>query len=121
MNFKKFIAFFFFFTYVNIIIFHSGEAKACGKMSYSGETVMDVILDDVLNLPQHQDPDLDYVNEDYRPATNHLIKLFIPVFQLLDSFIPLNSFDYSYRLAVFNVQFVTQPGYYQYLFRLKPF
>ncbi|MGJ1430921.1 hypothetical protein ACR79M_03735 [Sphingobacterium spiritivorum] len=111
------------FFYMNAIAYH--ETCVLDKVDndiHSGVTLVNIILDDLLDLPANNEQETsDFQYDEYRTANhaNAILPILLIVFYL-----PRVLKTDTLRAPIskrINKIIPLQLGYYQYLFRLKPF
>lgn len=111
------------FAYLNIIVYEAGACPTVDKQYiFAGDSIIEFLLDDVMDIPmKSHETDLEIPNEKYRvfqsgnfvaPITFFFFLIF--VFSRICRTIKINHPFYQNKS-------VCLPGYYSYLFRLKPF
>lgn len=120
----RILTFLAFFSYLNVLCFDvhtSGDRW--GAPVASGEALVEVMLDDLLDLEQSQDVDLEPTAffEDYRAdqAEFDLMPIILVlgcVFGLL-----LQQVAKSNKPRFFYSSFIERPGYYNFLYRYRLF
>lgn len=109
------------FAYLNIIVYEAGFSAVSKDTTLDGHSIVEYVVDDLLNLPKTNIQDIKVPNEEYR-----MVKAATPVlgaiafflcFFLYRQFLVTKVTDHPfYRARSFCL-----PGYYSFLFRLKPF
>lgn len=111
------------FAYLNTITYHEGSSFSNSeRFDLDGDSLVEFILEDVLDLPLHQeDDDLEMPYDEYRISVIHatLPPLFIRYNNFSIPITPLE--DPQIITSLFGSKILLTPGYYTYLFRLKPF
>ncbi len=108
--------------YVNCIAYHESAIYNAQTQSLeNGETVIEFILEDILDLPAGDEPEgSEFQYDDYRSATSiYSIITVAIIFLFFRKIYPEKSIGSQYVRA--NKISPIQIGYYRYLFRLKPF
>lgn len=119
----KILSFLTLLTYINTITYlNSHGGYVIENPTDESETLIEYMLEDILHIPvQHASEDPDVQHDEYRCSSlsSALLPLktketsssnLIPIYQLAND--GTHSFD---------TKIICQPGYYTYLFRLKPF
>lgn len=111
------------FAYLNMAVYEAGASSASEKQYiFAGDSIIEFFLDDIMDIPMnHQGNDIEIPNEKYRffQAGNIIIPIvfffvLIFIFQRIGRAIKISHPLYQARSFCL-------PGYYSYLFRLKPF
>lgn len=111
------------FAYLNIIVYEAGASPTVDKQYiFAGDSIIEFILDDVMDIPmKNHGNDLEIPNEKYRVFQS--VSFVAP---LIFFFSLIFVFSCIYRTIKVDHPFYQNksfclPGYYSYLFRLKPF
>lgn len=108
------------FAYLNIITYEGGETSE--KNTFAGDSVIEYVLNDVMNIPMHDlVDDIEIPNDSYRlfNSTIHIM----PAILLVLSFF-LNGPIEKIRVIehpFYKTKSICLPSYYTHLFRFKPF
>jgi hypothetical protein len=120
---KRIFGFLMLLLYMNAIAYH--ETIIFDKFDNnlnSGVTLVNMLLDDVFDLPVQADQEVsEFQYDEYR--LNHQVNAILPIF-LLVFYLPRVFKTDKLRKSIskrYNKAIPLQLGYYQYLFRLKPF
>lgn len=111
------------FAYLNTITYHEGNSICNGsRFDFDGDSLVEFILDDVLDLPIHmEDEDPEMMFEEYRISA---FQATVPplFFRNLSLAMPVTPVaDPQIITSIFSSKILETPGYYTYLFLLKPF
>jgi len=120
----KLVHYFVLLSYINIIAYEGGEGNAVHSDDslLNGESLLEFVLDDVLDLPVDEDAkDVEIRYDEYRALSYQYFVL--PVFVLfLGTLFSLRQVEERIKHPLYDGkkrQIV--PGYYTFLYRLKPF
>lgn len=111
------------FAYLNIIVYEAGASPAVDKQyNFAGDSIIEFVLDDIMDIPMKTNGnDIEIPYEKYRVfQTGNFIMPELLFFFLIFAFTSIcKTIKISHPLYQ-NKSFCL-PGYYSYLFRLKPF
>ncbi|MFD1771850.1 hypothetical protein [Sphingobacterium suaedae] len=120
----KLVHYFVLLCYVNIIAYEGGGNTVVHQEDslLNGESLLEFVLDDVLDLPVDEDAkDVEIRYDEYRSISYQYFVL--PLFVLvLGTFLTFQKYDEKVKHPVYDGkkrQII--PGYYRFLYRLKPF
>ena len=109
------------FAYLNIIVYEAGFNAVSKDTMLDGHSIVEYVVDELLNLPKTNVQDIKVPNEEYRsvkaatPVSS--VIAFVLCFFLFRQFVITKVANHPfYRARSFCL-----PGYYSFLFRLKPF
>jgi len=111
------------FAYLNIIVYEAGASPSVDKQYiFAGDSIIEFFLDDVMDIPmKSQGNDLEIPNEEYRVLqSGNFVAPIIFFFFLILAFSRICRAIITSHSFYQNKSFCL-PGYYSYLFRLKPF
>lgn len=119
----KILSLFTLLTYLNTITYHdNGDMRQSSDLGLESETLIEFLLEDIFELPMSgnsEDPDVQYDEYRYGHVTGVM-----PPFKWRESSllspVPL-VIILDNTTTLFDSKTICQPGYYTYLFRLKPF
>lgn len=117
----KFFHFLGLFAYLNIIVYEAGFNVLSKDTMLDGHSLVEYVIDDLLDLPKSHVQDLKIPNEDYR-----LAKAATPALGVIAFFLCFFLYKQFLRVEVtehpfYKARSFCLPGYYSFLFRLKPF
>ncbi len=119
----KILSLFTLLTYINTITYHDdGNSRQYSDLGLESDTLIEFLLEDVFELPikgDSEDPDVQYDEYRYGHVTG-----IMPPFKWRESSLlnPIPSVIILDNTSpLFDSKTICQPGYYTYLFRLKPF
>ncbi len=109
------------FAYLNIIVYEAGFNALSKDTTLDGHSFVEYVIDDLLDLPQSNVQDVKIPNEEYR-----LVKTATPAIAAVAFFLCFFLFRQLIRTRVvehpyYSARSLCLPGYYSFLFRLKPF
>lgn len=122
---QKIIHYIVIFSYINILAYQpeaEGMSMRHDDSLLNGESLLEIVLDDVLSLPIDQDAaDVEILYDDYRPLEFQglTLSLFTVVLFILFSFRQL-AFYIKHPVYHGKKRHII-PGYYRHLYRLQPF
>lgn len=109
------------FAYLNIIVYEAGFNALSKDTTLDGHSLVEYVIDDLLDLPKTNIEDLRIPNEEYR-----VVKAATPALAAIAFF--LCFFLYRQLISTrvvehpsYKARSLCLPGYYSFLFRLKPF
>ncbi len=110
-------------AYVNTIFHQDGHVHGGGSCQIiDGTPLIEIVLEDVLEIPvgEEQKTQQQFQYDDYRPASSKWISI-VPPTRAID-WNPLPVADIlDFTALVPNTKISCLLGYYDFLFRLKPF
>jgi hypothetical protein len=109
------------FAYLNIIVYEAGFNALSKDTVLDGHSLVEYVIDDLLDLPKTNVQDLKIPNEEYR-----LAKASMPTIGAIAFFLCFFLYRQVLRTQVvehpsYKARSLCLPGYYSFLFRLKPF
>lgn len=109
------------FAYLNIIVYEAGFNALSKDTVLDGHSLVEYVVDDLLELPKTNIQDLKIPNEEYR-----VVKASTPVLGVI-AFLLCFFLHKQLRLGriiehpFYKAKSFCLPGYYSFLFRFKPF
>jgi hypothetical protein len=109
------------FAYLNIIVYEAGFNALSKDTVLDGHSLVEYVIDDLLDLAKTNVQDLKIPNEEYR-----LAKAATPIISAIAFFLCFFLYRQVLRTRVvdhpsYKARSLCLPGYYSFLFRLKPF
>ena len=115
----KFFYFLGLFAYLNIIVYEAGTNSVNKHTVLDGDSLVEYVIDDLLDLPKSNVDDIEIQNEKYSlfNTGNYIVTAAVLIcFFLYRQILPTLTEHPLYKTKSFCL-----PGYYSFLFRLKPF
>jgi len=111
------------FAYLNITVYEAGAGSASEKQyMFAGDSIIEFLLDDVMDIPmKHHGNDIEIPNEKYRIFQTGTFVAPILLFFLLIFIFKAIGRTIKVSHPLYQNKSFCLPGYYSYLFRLKPF